>query len=392
MQPSTSVPDPEPLITAEFALDERIMYLNHAAVSPWPRRTSEAVSRFAQENTELGSQRYPHWLEVEQRLRARLCGLINAPAVADIALLKNTSEGLSVVAQGLDWSRGDNVVTSNQEFPSNRIVWASLAPRGVALVQVDLGNASSPEDALMQGCDRHTRLLAISSVEYATGLRLDLERLGRFCKARGILFCVDAIQSVGAAVMDVQAAHIDFLAADGHKWMLGPEGLALFYCRAALRERLSLHQHGWHMIEHPHDFECRDWQPATSARRFECGSPNMLCIHALDASISLLEEFGLARVESRLLALSERIVAGVKARPALELITDDRPGRLLGIVTFRHREIPATVLYPQLMEKNVMCAQRGGGIRFSPHFYTHPDTIMDAFHCVDEVSSALCKH
>lgn len=382
----------DPRVAAEFPLDDKLIYLNHAAVSPWPRRTREAVSRFAEENTRLGSQHYLDWLALEQRLRTRLATFINAPSEDDIALLKNTSEGLSVVAQGLDWSPGDKVVSSDQEFPSNRIVWASLAPRGVELIQVDLDTASSPEDALMQACVPGTRLLAISSVEYASGLRLDLERLGRFCQEHAILFCVDAIQSVGACAVDVQAAHIDFLAADGHKWMLGPEGLALFYCRASLREQLTLYQHGWHMVEHHHDFERQDWQPAASARRFECGSPNMLCIHALDASLSLLEELGLAQVERRIVELSTMIMDAVDAQPALDRITRREPGRYLGIVTFRHREVPASTLYPRLMQNRIMCAQRGGGIRFSPHFYTDPDKIEQAIEAVMALAHSAGTH
>lgn len=389
MNPISATSDPR--IAGEFPLDPQLIYLNHAAVSPWPARTRDAVTRFAAENSRLGSQHYPDWLKVEHRLRTRLAALINAPATEDIALLKNTSEGLSVVAHGLDWQAGDNIVTSNQEFPSNRIVWESLAPAGVGVRKVDLAGAATPEEALMQACDRDTRLLAISAVEYASGLRIDLERLGRFCRERDILFCVDAIQSVGAMVMDVQACYIDFLAADGHKWMLGPEGLALFYCRAELRERLTLHQYGWHMVEHHHDFDRQDWESASDARRFECGSPNMLCIHALDASLSLLEEYGLARVEKRILALSEQLMSAVKSHPDLELITDERSGRYLGIVTFRHRHTPAAILYPRLMAERVMCAQRGGGIRFSPHFYTDSSKIEQALQRVTKAALNLGK-
>jgi len=363
------------LIKNEFMLDGDVLYLNHAAVAPWPTRTRDAVCAFAEESSSRGSQGYLRWLETERRLRAQLAALINAPAGEDIALLKNTSEALSVVAHGLPWQAGDNVVTSDQEFPSNRIVWESLEPAGVEVRQVDLYADDGPEAALLAACDERTRVLAISSVEYASGLRLDLAALGKACRERDVLFCVDAIQSVGAVGVDVQASQVDFLMADGHKWMLGPEGLALFYCRPGLRERLRLHQFGWHMVEHAEDFDRRDWSPAPDARRFECGSPNMLCIHALDASVSLLREVGSATVEDELLRRSRHVMAAVEASEHLSLTGDTRPGRFAGIVTFRHRRIDSEDLYHRLMARGVMCAKRGGGVRFSPHFYTPLEVI-----------------
>lgn len=361
--------------TFDFILDDGIVYLNHAAVSPWPQRTAAAVQAFAEENARLGSTHYPRWLAVEEHLRERLRWLINAPAADDIALLKNTSEALSVVAFGLDWRAGDNVVSSDQEFPSNRLVWEALADRGVILKQADLQAGTTPEDALLAQVDAHTRLIAISSVQYASGLRLDLQRIGDFCREHDILFCIDAIQSLGAVRFDAQAVHADFVMADGHKWMLGPEGLALFYCRAELRERLKLHQYGWHMTDAYTDFERRDWRPAASARRFECGSPNMLAIHALDASITLLQGHGMAAVESRVLANAQRLITAISDNPALVLITDPTPGRFAGIVTFRHRSVDNARLFEQLTRHGVLCAQRGGGVRFSPHYYTPAEKL-----------------
>jgi len=201
-------------IAAEFPLLSDIYYLNHAAVAPWPRRTTEAVKRFAEENTTMGARRYDQWLRIEAELREQLRKLLNAPHTDDIALLKNTSEGLSVVAYGLDWRAGDNIIISNEEFPSNRIVWESLRDQGVTVREADL-HGDDPEAALLDQVDDRTRLLAISSVQYASGIRLDLQRLGDFCHERGILYCIDAIQSLGALPMDVQALHADFVAMVG---------------------------------------------------------------------------------------------------------------------------------------------------------------------------------
>jgi selenocysteine lyase/cysteine desulfurase len=189
---------------------------------------------------------------------------------------------------------------------------------------------------------------------------------------------VDAIQSLGALSTDVQTSGIDFLMADAHKWLLGPEGIAAFYCAPPWRERLALHEFGWHMVERAGDYERRDWEPAHGARRFECGSPNMLGIHALDASLSLIEEIGVPEIERRVLARARRLLELIGMRPQLELITDASPGRYAGIVTFRHRSLTPEQLEPQLRARRVVCARRGGGIRFSPHFYTPLEQLDEA--------------
>jgi cysteine desulfurase / selenocysteine lyase len=178
----------------EFPLTDELIYLNHAAVAPWPKRTSEAVIKFAEQNTRYGSHFYRDWLNKEAELRTQLQALLNAPSSDDIALVKNTSEALSFVAFGLEWQSGDNIVSSNEEFPSNRLPWESVASQSVELRQADLHSADSPEDALFALVDNNTRLLTISSIQFASGLRMDLEKIGAFCKQRDILFCIDAIQ------------------------------------------------------------------------------------------------------------------------------------------------------------------------------------------------------
>jgi selenocysteine lyase/cysteine desulfurase len=361
----------------EFAVRPVILYLNHAGVGPWPARTAEAVERFGRENAAQGALAYPAWTAVESAVREQLRQLLGAPSVDDIALLKNTSEALSVVAYGLNWQSGDNVVTTDQEFPSNRIPWESLRSFGVEVREVGV-SVPDPEDALLAAMDRRTRLLTVSSVQYATGLRLDLARLGEACGGCNVLFCVDAIQSLGALRLDVREIRADFVMADGHKWMLGPEGVAVFFSRPEARDRLRLNQFGWHMVESPGDYERRDWEIAHGARRFECGSPNMLGIHALHASLSLLLEVGMEHIERQVLAHSERLIKETRARSALELVTPTAPDRHAGIVTFRGRGCPAPVLFRHLQARGVVCAQRTGGIRFSPHFYTPQDRVSDA--------------
>lgn len=370
----------------DFHLDPNLLYLNHAAIAPWPQRTVAAVACFAAEQGRLGSQRYPAWLEVEQRLRERAARLIGADSAATIALLKSTSEGLSFVAQGLDWQAGDNIVSIAQEFPSNRIVWETLGERGVELRCIDLSVSKNPEADLLAHCDTRTRLLAVSWVQYGRGQRLDIGRLATACRERGILLCLDAIQGLGALPFDLADSPVDFVVADGHKWLLGPEGLALFWCRPELREQLRLTEFGWHMVEDMGTFDRKDWQPATSARRFECGSPNMLGIHALEASLSLLEELGAETIAAAIEARIERLIELVD-QAGFELLSPRLPEQRAGILTFRVPGVDQQQLYQQLMKQGLMCASRGGGLRFSPHFYTPEAHLAQAMELTKQTLS-----
>lgn len=353
----------------EFPLIDELIYLNHAAVAPWPKRTSEAVIKFAEQNTRFGSHFYMDWLNKEAELRSQLQALLNAPSADDIALVKNTSEALSFVAYGLAWQVGDNIVSSNEEFPSNRLPWQSLADQGVEFRQADLHSAETPEDALFALVDSNTRLLTISSIQFASGLRMDLERIGEFCKQRGILFCIDAIQSLGAVQFDVQAYQADFVMADGHKWLFGPEGLGVFYTTPQARDKLKLTQFGWHMMKDTHNYENKPWEIHPTARRFECGSPNTLGIHAFSASLSLLLETGMSAVEALVIERSEYLKDAIEKNGSLILLSQRQSRLKSGIVIFKHQTIANQVLYQHLQDNGVVCALRGGGIRFSAHFY-----------------------
>lgn len=377
--------DSESDFSDQFPLDPGLCHLNHAGVAPWPRRGVEAVCRFAEVNGSVGSEPYADWLAVDRRLRERLARLIGADSAVDIALSKSTSEALSIIAYGLDWRPGDNIVGIAEEFPSNRIVWESLASRGVTWRGLEVSDSESPESDLLALCDERTRLIAVSWIQYARGLRLDLARLGAECRGRGILLCLDAIQGLGALPFDLAETPADFVVADGHKWMLGPEGLAMLYVRPGIRDRLTLHQFGWHMVEHRGDFDRTDWAPAQDARRFECGSPNFLGIHALEASLSLLEDVGVPRIARAIAERVEHLIDRID-HLGLELLSPRDPERRAGILTFRAPGLDSGILYRSLMERRVLCAQRGGGIRFSPHFYT-PIPVIDR--AMDEVVALL---
>jgi len=365
-----------------FPLDPSICYLNHAAVSPWPLCTTNALADFAKENSTFGATNYLKWLETEQQLRARLAKLINTHDTDEITLAKSTSEALSMIAYGIDWQAGDEVIISSHEFPSNRIVWESLAQFGVKTVIADFPTSSAstiadPINSIQSCITKNTRLVSISSVQYASGLRINLDALSLLCQKHQILLCVDAIQSLGAIPFDQNKVQADFIVADGHKWMMAAEGLALLYIKKERQNQLKLTQFGWHMIKDKGNYGTSEWEPAVDGTRFECGSPNMLGIHTLNASLSLIHEIGIQTIASELDKRMTYLTEQLNDIKGLTILSPVETALRGGIITFKIDSTDSNKLYMALMKKGVICACRGGGVRFSPHFYT-PQTVMDS--------------
>jgi len=360
-----------------FPQDPSICYLNHAAVSPWPLCTAQALSTFAQENLTFGATNYLKWLEIEQQLRTRLAKLLNLNNTDEISLAKSTSEALSIIAYGIDWQEGDEVIISNHEFPSNRIVWESLAQFGVRTIIADFSSHIDPIDEIESHINKRTRLISISSVQYASGLRIDLEALSHTCKKHQLLLCVDAIQSLGAIPFDQNKINADFIVADGHKWMMAAEGLALLYIKKEQQSQLKLNQYGWHMIKNRGDYAASEWQPAEDETRFECGSPNMLGIHTLNASLGFIHDIGMNTIADELNKRMNYLTGQLSKIPNLSIISPIEEKLRGGIITFHINKIDSNSLYSALMKKGVICANRGGGVRFSPHFYTS-QVVMDS--------------
>ncbi|MBL4711709.1 MAG: aminotransferase class V-fold PLP-dependent enzyme, partial [Gammaproteobacteria bacterium] len=341
-----------------FQLDDNIIYLNHAAVAPWPTVTRDAVIAFANENAAIGSKNYMHWMQTEKQLKQKMMQLINAESIDEIAILKNTSEGLSIIAQGLAFNRGDNIVIPAEEFPSNKVVWQALETQGVEIRLIPVDDVEQPEQALIDAMDEHTRLLSCSSVQFARGLQLDVNLIGKACKKNNTLFCVDAIQSLGAIAFDAQACQADFVVADGHKWMCGPEGTALFYCRKQQQPLLKLSQHGWHMLKSAFEFSHEntnqplDQQIVDNARRFESGSPNMMGIAALNASLGLLLDIGIDKIQTKVMGNTEYLLNQLASRADISIVSAVKPGSYAGIVSFVKHHVDNEKLYQYLMANN----------------------------------------
>jgi cysteine desulfurase/selenocysteine lyase len=364
----------------DFPVTEKYIYLDHAGVAPVSLRVKAAVEKFLAEAAGCGAFQYPQWARRVIDVRRSCARLINA-GMDEIAFVRSTSHGLSLVAEGLDWKQGDNLLVYEKEFPSNIYPWTNLARKGVERRVIPSREGSILIDDIGQLMDSRTRLLAISSVQFANGFRVDLKRLGNLCRDRGALLCVDAIQSLGAFPMDVKECHIDFLAADAHKWLLGPEGIGIFYCRKELAEQLNPLLIGWKSVQHELNFDTPTFRLKSDALRFEEGSMNLMGIWGLGAAIDLLFEVGIDNIEQRVLDLGDLIVHEAEKGGYTLLTPKDREERG-GNVTICGK-FDSAIMNDALREKGIMVNFRGGGIRVSPHFYNTEEEIRAFFKALD---------
>lgn len=366
----------------EFPVTREWAFLNHAAVAPLSRRARERFVQWADDYTNHGNVREAEWYREVESVRAAAARLINA-APEEVAFLKNTSEGLALVAEGLDLQPGDSVVTVGREFPANIYPWLHLQSRGVSVHSVPPGDQGRIAiDDLAAAIDSTTRLLSISFVQYASGFRSDLAAIGELCRERGVLFCVDAIQGLGVHPVDVGGMQIDFLAADGHKWLVSPEGAAIFYCRRELLERLRPTTVGWKSVANYGAFHQIDFRFPPTAARFECGSLNVAGIVAMGASLQLFEEVGVSEIERRVFGITEELTARLAAAGAA-VYSSRRPGEWSGIVSFDWPGGDPKRVKLHCLKRQVMISYRDGRLRASPHFYndaTDVDALLDALH------------
>jgi cysteine desulfurase/selenocysteine lyase len=349
-------------------------FLNHAGVCPLPRAAADALAKYAREAAD-GAYLSTSWFADIERLRLATAELINAHR-DEVAFVKNTSEGLSIVANGIDWQWGDRVVTTNVEYPANVYPWMEqVRARGVKLVQVEEhtdenGRRAVPLDRLLEEISHpKTKIVTLSHVEFASGQRHDLAKIGAACRANNKLFCVDAIQSVGVLPIDVQKMSIDYLSADGHKWMLGPEGAGIFYCRRELLERTRPVMIGWMNVVDAQNYGKYDYTLRADAGRFECGTYNVPGLLALKASIDLLKQARVGAVAQRVRELTDLLIELLQKKGYRVLSPRDK-WQWSGIVSFASPTHDHAKLVVALRkEHQVEIAVREGRLRASPHFY-----------------------
>jgi selenocysteine lyase/cysteine desulfurase len=362
-----------------FPVTQDWIYFDHAGVAPISTRVEEALQRYADCATRSGAADYAVYEREVARVRSRAAQLLAAEP-DEIAFVRNTTEGLGTVASGLDWKRGDIVLTCDLEYPSNVTSWWGLRPRGVETVLLPSQDGRLPLERVEEALRRpRVRLLTLSSVEFGNGARNDLESLGRLCREHGVLFCVDAIQSLGCFPLDVGRCGVDFLAADGHKWLLSVEGCAIFFCRRGMLERLAPRTLGWHNVARPRDYDCYQTELRGDAGRVAEGTWNTAGIFALGAAIDLLLELGVEAIARRVLQLTDRLVEGLRARGAALL--SPRGSAASGIVSFRlANEAPAQTV-ERLHGQRIHTAMRRSAVRASPHFYndeSEVDALIEA--------------
>jgi len=364
-------------LRALFPVTDRANYLNHAAVSPPPNTTIEAIQSQLRDVAENGSVNFRNWIAVKQRTRQLLAGMLGAHP-EQVAFLRNTSDALSTVANGLDWRPGDNIVTFRNEFPSNIYPWLRLRDAfGVEVRMCEERDGRIDLDELIGLIDERTRLVAISHVQYASGFRADLERIGLAARAHDALLVVDVIQSLGVVPLDVEAQLVDVAAGACHKWLLTPEGVGWLYLSARARERIRPTLVGWTSVPSPEDYSNfeQGWNAGTLA--WETGTAPTALIHGLEASLRLLTETGVERIQDHLETLTDYLCERLK-NTHYDVVSPRRTGEKSQIVCIRHSAgLSSMALYGHLKKRNIITAPRGDRLRVSPHLYNTLEEIEE---------------
>jgi len=367
-----------PEVRSLFPITERAIYFNHAAISPPPTTTIRAIEAQLKDVNENGSANFRSWLAVKEQARQLLANLLGARP-EQVAFVRNTSDALSTVANGITWKPGDNIVTFSREFPSNVYPWLRVRDAfgvEVRMCEERYGRIDLAEfESLV---DQHTRVIAISHVQYASGFRIDLERLGRLARQHDALFVVDAIQALGVIPVDVEAELIDVAAGGGHKWLLSPEGIGYLYLSDRALGRIQPTLVGWVSVSDPDDYLNFDQGWKHGALAWETGTGPASLFYGFKASLELLSQLGVQNIANYLEELTDYLCQGLKARN-YEVVSSRAPGEKSQIVCIGpSKDLSAMDLYIHLRERNIITAPRNDRLRIAPHLY-NTATEVDEF-------------
>jgi selenocysteine lyase/cysteine desulfurase len=356
------------IFRSHFPVAARWAFLDHAAVAPLSDAAVRALEEYGRSLADNGITAVKDWLDRIAHVRRLAARLVNAPDPNDVYFIPNTTYGISVVAEGFPWQPGDNVVLATEEYPANQYPWMNLAGRGVEVRAVPSRGSSVAIDDLRSAMDSRTRVLTVSSVEFASGFRNDLGMLGELCREKGVFFFVDAIQSLGAFPLDVQQTPIDALSADGHKWLLGPEGAGVGYVRREWVERLHPIGVGANSMVRPFAYSTIDFAPKPHAGRWEGGAYNVPGIAALGASLELLLGAGIENLERRVLELTDYLCDRA-ASAGLEVFSSRTGSEKSGIVSLVKPGVPPDGIMKRCRAAGVVVNNRANRLRVSPHAY-----------------------
>ncbi len=368
----------------QMPVTQRYAYFDHAAVAPLPAPAAAAMAEYAADFRDHGDVHWPKWRGRIEAARTGLASLLNAEQ-EEVAVIRNTTEAIGLVAEGIDWREGDNVVLPACEFPSNLLPWRNLSSRGVEVREVKSA-AGGHEETLdpadvRAACDGRTRLIAASWVGYATGWRNDPADLCQIAHDAGALFLLDAIQGLGVLPLDVKDVPIDFLAADGHKWLLGPEGAGVLFIRgdnlAGLRPLLV----GWNSVAEAGQYGSGSLTLKGTAGRYEGGTYATACAAGLAASLDLLANIPVHARAEHLHGLTERLTDGLRSA-GCTIASDRTPGRDSGIVAFTPPDGDSDGCAKRLLDERIVVRVRHDRVRAAPHLYTSEteiDRLIAAF-------------
>ncbi|NQT82855.1 aminotransferase class V-fold PLP-dependent enzyme [bacterium] len=356
-----------------MAVCDEWTFLNHAATSPITKPAREAMIAFLSDLCANAVANRARWLGQIREARVLAADLLHC-SPQEIAFVKNTSEGISTIANGLNLSPVDNVVTTDIEFPTNIYPWMRFSPGGASLKFVQNTEGRVPFQDIEEATDDNTRVIALSSVEFSTGFRHDLRRIGEFCRERGIFFFVDGIQSVGALELDVKGCCISALSAASHKWLLGPQGTGILFVEERVLEEVEPTEVGWNTVENAEEYLEYRFAPKKDACKFECGSLNLVGIAGMAASVRLLLEVGIRNIENHIIQLTDQLCGGLEKK-GYEIYSSREVGEKSGIVLFSSPTHPAEDLCRRLLEKKIITSVRYGRVRVSPHFYNTPEEM-----------------
>lgn len=363
------------LIRALFPALRHSTYLNSAAVSPLPTTAIDAVITQLNDVANYGSAHYLDWVETKQRARALVAQMLHVRP-EQIAFTRNTSDGFAAIANGVRWQKGDNIVSFAREFPANFYPWRRIRDAfGVELRLCPEREGRIDLDELISMIDSNTKVVTISSVQYGSGFRADLERIGRAARGVDALFCVDVIQGLGAHAYDLPAQYVDAASGASHKWLCAPEGCGILYLSDRAFERTAPTLTGWISVETPWDFEDREQPFKPNALAWESGTGASSLFYGLEQSLKVLFGPGLSKIESYLDELTDGLCDGIAGRD-YDIVSSRRPGEKSAIVCIKHRGgIDCNEIARRLEEQKIIVSPRGDRVRIAPHFYNDREDI-----------------